>query len=174
MDYFSVSNQQIIFNLRYTYTYSSNGTTFNCHLNSNVSTSWQIYFYQLHLGINHFTIRCLFSELIPTGAVILFNSCILYHIIRTHCYLHRTNRRQIQTASWMNVVLLLHSSLFLTSLLSHIVGHFLVSEAHEAWWVLLAVLINCSLNFYVYCLSGKAFRSEIRRFFHCCCCCHRI
>jgi len=63
----------------------------------------------------------------------------------------------------MNIVLLLHSSLFLASLLSHIVGHFTVTEAHEAWWVLLAVLMNCSLNFYIYCLSGKAFRNEIRR-----------
>jgi hypothetical protein len=64
----------------------------------------------------------------------------------------------------MNIVLLLHSFLFLSSLLSHIVGHFTVTEAHEAWWVLLAVLMNSSLNFYIYCLSGKAFRNEIRRF----------
>lgn len=151
----------------------SNGTLLDCHLNSNVSIRWQLYFNQFHLGANHFTIRCLFSEIIPTGAVILFNIYILYHIVRTHRFLHRTNSRQpncqqIQITSWMNVILLLHSSLFLSSLLCHIIGHFLVVEAHEVWWVLLSVLINCSLNFYIYCLSGKAFRSEIHRFFLCC------
>ena len=140
-------------------------TSLDCHLNSNISIAWQMYFNQFYLGSNHFTVRCLFSEMIPTGAVILFNICIVYHIVRTHRYLHR----QIQTTSWMNVILLLHSSLFLTSLFCHIIGHFLVVEAHEVWWVLLAVLINCSLNFYIYCLSGKAFRNEIRRLFLCCC-----
>jgi hypothetical protein len=38
-------------------------------------------------------------------------------------------------------------------------------EAHETWWVSTAILVNCSLNFYVYCLSGKTFRNEIRRLF---------
>jgi hypothetical protein len=41
-----------------------------------------------------------------------------------------------------------------------------VAEAHEAWWILLAILMNCSINFYIYCLSGKAFRNEIHRFIH--------
>jgi hypothetical protein len=66
----------------------------------------------------------------------------------------------------MNTVLILHSSLFLLSILAHIIGHLTVGEAHETWWVLLAVLINCSINFYVYCLSGKAFRNEIHRLLH--------
>ncbi|CAF1292746.1 unnamed protein product, partial [Adineta steineri] len=47
-----------------------------------------------------------------------------------------------------------------------ILGYFMTIEAHETWWVSLAILINCSLNFYIYCLSGKAFRNEIRRFIH--------
>jgi hypothetical protein len=72
--------------------------------------------------------------------------------------------QQRRTTSWMNIVLLLHSFLFLASLLAHIVGHFTVIEAHETSWVLLAVLINNSLNFYIYCLSGKAFRNEIHQF----------
>ncbi|CAF1433254.1 unnamed protein product [Rotaria sordida] len=104
---------------------------------------------------------------------------IIYHVVRISRRLHQTNARQPRkeqwrTKLWMNIVLVLHSLLFLSSLLAHIVGHFIPIEAHEAWWVLLAILFNCSLNFYVYCLSGKAFRNEIylfiqrfkRRFFH--------
>ena len=141
----------------------------NCGVNSNASLQWQIYFHEVHLGRNHFTVRCLFSELIPTGAILLFNFYIIYYIIRIHRHLRQKNVRkprkeQSRTASWMNIVLILHSLLFLSSLLSHIVGHFFVVEAHETWWVLLTILVNCSLNFYIYCLSGKAFRNEIRRF----------
>jgi len=77
---------------------------------------------------------------------------------------YEARKEQLQTTSWMNIVLILHSSLFLASILLHIVGHFIVVEAHETSWVLLAILINCSINFYIYCLSGKAFRNEIRRF----------
>jgi hypothetical protein len=140
-----------------------------CGVNSNVSAQWQRYFHELHFGRNHFTVQCLFSELLPTGAIILFNCYIIYHVVPTYGDLHQTNnrrlshQRQIQTTSWMNAVLILHSSLFLTSLFSHIIGHFIVIEAHEVWWVSLVVLMNCSLNFYIYCLSGKAFRNEIRR-----------
>jgi len=139
-----------------------------CEVNSNASIKWQRYFHEVHLGMNHFTVRCLSSELIPTGMVILFNSYIIYYIVRTCRCLdtknhHKSRKEQSRTTSWMNIILILHSSLFLTSLLSHIVGHFTVVEAHEAWWVLLSVLINCSLSFYVYCLSGTAFRNEIRR-----------
>jgi hypothetical protein len=143
----------------------------DCKLYSNASVKWEKYFYEFHFGMNHFTVRCLFSELIPTGAIILFNSYIIYHLIRTYHHLHQTNghkprKEQSRTTSWMNIVLILHSLIFLASLCSHIVGHFIVIEAHEAWWVLLSVLMNCSLNFYIYCLSGKAFRNEIRRFIH--------
>jgi hypothetical protein len=108
--------------------------------------------------------------LIPTGAIILFNSYIVYHIDRTYCRLqqtsgrHKLRKEQSEATSWMNIVLILHSLLFLASLFSHIAGHVTGVEAHETWWVLLAILINCSLNFYIYCLSGKAFRNEIRRF----------
>ncbi|UJR32623.1 hypothetical protein I4U23_020083 [Adineta vaga] len=139
-----------------------------CVVNLNASKEWQRYFHQLNLGFNHFTIRCLFSELIPTGVIILFNCIINYQLFQTHHRLskrisHRSYKRQSETRSWMNIVLVLHSLLFLASLFSHIVGHFIAREAHESWWVILSVLINCSLNFYVYCLSGKAFRNEIGR-----------
>jgi hypothetical protein len=137
-----------------------------CELSATASVEWHKYFHELRFGLNHFTIRCLFSELIPTGAVILFNSYIIYHVVRVYRRLDQTNghqprQEQSRTKSSMNIVLILHSLLFLASLFSHIVGHFIVDEAHEAWWVLLAILINCSINFYVYCLSGKAFRNEI-------------
>jgi len=140
-----------------------------CELNAKASGQWQKYFHEIHFGMNHFTIRCLFSELIPTGTIIIFDNYIIYHLVRIYRRLHQTTdhksrKKQSRTTSWMNIVLILHSLLFLASLCSHIVGHFIVIEAHEAWWVLLSVLMNCSLNFYIYCLSGKAFRNEIRRF----------
>ncbi|UJR32389.1 hypothetical protein I4U23_019851 [Adineta vaga] len=140
-----------------------------CGISPNASVRWQNYFEQVGFGQNHYTVRCLFSELIPAGTIILINTYIIYYL-RTYRRFHRTleynSSRNLSrtTTSWMNIVLILHSSLFLSSLLSHIVGHFMNLEAHETWWVSLAVVISCSLNFYLYCLSGKAFRSEIRRF----------
>jgi hypothetical protein len=158
--------------------YSSSNTLINstentirafCGLDPTASIKWQKYFHGIHFGANHHTIRCLISELIPAGAIILFNSFIIYHLAKTARRFSgsNVNKRQNerrQTMSWMNIVLILHSSLFLLSLLSHIAGHFMSIEAHETWWVLLAILGNCSLNFYVYCLSGKTFRQEINRF----------
>ncbi len=140
-----------------------------CGLHPNLSVKWQRYFHDIRFGRNHYTIRCLFSELIPTGAIILFNICILYHLVHAYRLLHRTygfktRNTQSRTKSWMNIVLILHSFLFLSSLFSHIAGHFMTVEAHETWWVSSAILINCSLNFYVYCLSGTPFRNEIHRF----------
>jgi hypothetical protein len=142
-----------------------------CGLNSTASVKWQKYFYDLHFGPNHYTIRCLFSELIPTGAIILCNSYIMSHLVQTSRRFsqtigNKTPKERQRITSWMNIVLILHSSLFLTSLISHMVGHLMAVEAHETWWVLLAVLGNCSLNFYVYCLSGNAFRQKINRCMH--------
>ena len=154
---------------RYTHGNSTiSETVFYCGLNRDASIRWQKYFSDIHFGANHSTLRCLFSEIIPTGAILLFNSYILFHLTRTCRRLERVNgnrsrQRQSQTTSWMNTVLVLHSILFLCSLFSHIFGHGMRVEAHETWWVSTAVLINCSLNFYIYCLSGKAFRREIRR-----------
>ncbi|CAF0968821.1 unnamed protein product [Adineta ricciae] len=150
------------------HTLSSNTTVVVCEVHPNASLRWQRYFQELHLGFNHFTVRCLFSELIPTGVIILFNSIIIHHLLRTNYHLskritHRADIKQFGARSWMNIVLVVHSFLFLFSLLSHIIGHIKASEAHESWWVLLAVLMNCSLNFYVYCLSGRAFRIEVGR-----------
>ncbi|CAF3866166.1 unnamed protein product [Adineta steineri] len=150
---------------------TTNSTKRYCGLHPNASTKWRQFFHEVRFGKNHYTIRCLFSELIPTATIILFNGCIILHLMKTYRRLHRAygckpRQKQSRTTSWMNIVLILHSSLFLSSLFAHILGHFMTIEAHETWWVSLAILINCSLNFYIYCLSGKAFRNEIRRFIH--------
>ena len=139
-----------------------------CTFHGNVSDAWRNYFTNVDFGLNHTTIRCLFSELIPTGGILVFNCYIIYHLLRTHRpFASITSdgfrRKYSRTTSWMTFVLLFHSSLFLSSLCLHIIGHFTTFEAHETWWVSMAVLINCSLNFYIYCLSGKAFRNEIHR-----------
>lgn len=142
---------------------------FYCNIDPNSSEKWKEYFQPVQIGVNHFTIRCLFSELIPTGAILLFNICMISRIIRSCSRLYRNEYRQpyeqqIRTTTWLNMVLIFHSLLFLSSVLAHAFGHFSSKEAHETWWVALALLTNCSLNFYVYCLSGQAFRNEIRRF----------
>ena len=146
-----------------------NQTRIYCGLDPNTSVEWQKYFHDAHFGRNHRTIRCLFSELIPAMTIILCNTYIIRHLIQRHQNLRRTSgaslcRKQARTTSWMNLVLVVHSLLFLSSLFAHIVGHFTSVEGDETWWVSLTVLLNCSLNFYVYCLSGKAFRNEIHLF----------
>jgi hypothetical protein len=93
----------------------------------------------------------------------------MYYLVQTSHHFHQNNdekkfKERQQTTSWMNAVLVLHSSLFLLSILSHIAGHFMAVEAHETWWVLLTILANCSINFYLYCLSGQAFRQQIMFF----------
>ncbi len=70
---------------------------------------------------------------------------ILFHLIGTSRHFNQINddkiyKKRKRTTSWMNIVLILHSSLFLLSLLSHIAGHFMSVEAHETWWVLLSIL----------------------------------
>ncbi|CAF1568814.1 unnamed protein product [Rotaria sp. Silwood1] len=65
--------------------------------------------------------------------------------------------------SWMNIVLILHSLLFfLSSSLTSLV-YFSTSDLILAFWMSVIILANCSLNFYVYCLSGRQFRIELKR-----------
>ena len=136
-----------------------------CEIDRKASDQWQKYFHEIRFGFNHFTIRCVFSELIPTLITILFNIFIIYYLILTNICLYKLNqydstKKQSRTIYWMNIVLTAHSFLFLFSLICHIIGHIIVIESHEAWWVILSILINCSLNFYIYCLSGEAFRNQ--------------
>ena len=65
--------------------------------------------------------------------------------------------------SWMNVILLLHSLLFFLSSSVTSLVYFSTSDIILAHWVSVIILANCSLNFYVYCLSGSQFRREFKR-----------
>lgn len=74
-----------------------------------------------------------------------------------------TNSNAICKMSWMNIVLLLHSLLFFLSSSVASLVYFSTLDSALAHWVSHVILANCSLNFYVYCLSGRQFRQELRR-----------
>ena len=85
----------------------------------------------------------------------------MYNLVRTSYNFQQTNdnkkyKERQRTTSWMNAVLIL------LSIFSHIAGHFMAVEVHETWWVLVAILTNCLVNFYLYCLSGHAFQQQIK------------
>lgn len=63
----------------------------------------------------------------------------------------------------MNIVLLFHSLLFFVSSSITSLVFFSTSDLVLAHWVSVIILANCSLNFYVYCLSGRQFRRELKR-----------
>ena len=161
--------------------------------------------------------RCLFSELIPSLLVAMFNIAIIACILRTtahvrrhqKCHLNkhtsisvpsgsitknppsspmqlydRSQQLQVQTSlrqtsmpsssyssssvplgkmSWMNIVLLLHSLLFFFSSSITSLVFFSTYDLRLAHWVSVIILANCSLNFYIYCLSGRQFRRELKR-----------
>jgi len=68
--------------------------------------------------------------------------------------------------SWMNIVLILHSFLFCFSSLTASIVHWSTSDPLLSYSASVVILANCSLNFYVYCLSGRSFRNEIRKLFY--------
>jgi hypothetical protein len=176
---------------------------------------WRNYFDDLSFGLNYHTIRCLFSELIPSLLVALFNIGIIACILRTTAHVRKRqqynhnnqlsmsigtgsttklpasipiniyDRSQLQRQgslrqsikslpqsssnvpfgkmSWMNIVLLLHSLLFFLSSSITSLVFFSTSDLVLAHWVSVIILANCSLNFYIYCLSGRQFRRELKR-----------
>jgi hypothetical protein len=65
--------------------------------------------------------------------------------------------------SWMNIVLLLHSLLFFLSSSMTSLVYFSTSDLMLSHGVSVILLTNCSLNFYIYCLSGRQFRTELKR-----------
>lgn len=65
--------------------------------------------------------------------------------------------------SWMNIVLILHSILFFLSFTVSSLSHFGMLGQKPVYVISTIILASCSLNFYVYCLSGKQFRTELRR-----------
>ncbi|CAF0766478.1 unnamed protein product [Adineta ricciae] len=189
-------------------------TTIQCTFDvQQISNNWQNYFVELSFGLNYHTIRCLFSELIPSLLVALFNigiiTCILCtsaHVKRRQQYNHPnqlsvtigtastikvagsapvhlydrnpTFHRQCslkgstQTVSanvpfgkmsWMNIVLILHSLLFFLSSSVGSLVFFSTFDIVLSHWISVIILATSSLNFYVYCLSGRQFRRELVR-----------
>ncbi|CAF1651994.1 unnamed protein product, partial [Adineta ricciae] len=68
--------------------------------------------------------------------------------------------------SWMNVVLIIHSFLFCFSSLTATIVHWSTFDYLLSYWTSIVILANCSLNFYVYCLSARSFRKDIRKIFY--------
>ena len=182
-----------------------------------VAKHWQNYFENLSFGWNYHTIRCLFSELIPSLLVAIFNAgiiaCILcrtaqvrrqqeqfhhrnqlsmslgsgsstklpasspihlndrtqaiqrHNSLRASTSTHTTGSNSVPFGkmSWMNIVLLFHSLLFFFSSSITSLVFFSTSDLVLAHCVSVIILANCSLNFYVYCLSGRQFRRELKR-----------
>ena len=65
--------------------------------------------------------------------------------------------------SWMNMILILHSILFFLSFSASSLVHFWTSNKELSYATSIIILASCSLNFYVYCLSGAHFRTELKR-----------
>jgi hypothetical protein len=65
--------------------------------------------------------------------------------------------------SWMNIVLILHSLLFFLSSSMTSLVYFSTSDLMLSHGISVIILANCSLNFYIYCLSGRQFRTELKR-----------
>ncbi|CAF2077611.1 unnamed protein product [Rotaria magnacalcarata] len=160
-----------------------------CTLKESISTSWHSFLNDVQFGLNYTTLRSILSELIPSLFVILFDIGIIIHVvISTSAILTNgpsTNNRSSYRGSfqnkdgvdglivhnrprtsWMNIVLIIHSVLFCFSSLTATIVHWSTSNALLSHWTSVVILTNCSLNFYVYCLSGRSFRNEIRKLFY--------
>ncbi|CAF0720550.1 unnamed protein product [Adineta ricciae] len=178
------------------------------------SIKWKKYFTIDSFGCNYHTIRFLFSEIIPSILVGLFNICIIICILRTTAHVRRRQEfqhNQISMSmvtgttsklspsniydsnqqrhpamrrcsfkgpgatiapmtnapfgkmSWMNMILILHSILFFLSFSASSLVHFWTSNKELSYATSIIILASCSLNFYVYCLSGAHFRTELKR-----------
>lgn len=163
-----------------------------CSLKPLLSPSWYHFLTDVRFGLNYTTLRSIFSEIIPSIFVILFDIGIIVHVIQSASFISTNNhhnpplsarasyRGSFQSkegqdglmvhnrprTSWMNIVLILHSFLFCFSSLTATIVHWSTSDPLLSHWTSVVILINCSLNFYVYCLSGKSFRAEIRKLFY--------
>jgi len=156
-----------------------------------LSESWFHFLTDVRFGLNYTTLRSIFSEIIPSIFVILFDIGIIVHVVQSTSFISTTNppptsarpsyRGSFQSktegqdglmvhnrprTSWMNIVLILHSFLFCFSSLTATIVHWSTSDPLLSHWTSVVILINCSLNFYVYCLSGKSFRNEIQKLFY--------
>lgn len=152
-----------------------------CSLKSSTTSFWRAFLEDVRFGLNYTTLRSVFSEIIPSLLVFLFNSGIIYRVVRSSISLRTrpvcrsicAKTSQIDEfmvhnrprTSWMNLVLVLHSCLFFFSSLTATLVHWSTKNVLLSHWTSVVILANCSLNFYVYCLSGKSFRREIRLLF---------
>ncbi|CAF1920370.1 unnamed protein product [Rotaria magnacalcarata] len=157
-----------------------------CDLKSSIDPSWRSFLLDIHFGLNYTTFRSIFSEIIPSLLVIFFNIGIIICVIKATLSFSKTNTsitmRQIPNSSfqikedvdglivhnrprtsWMNIVLIIHSCLFCFSSLTATIVYWSTLNILLSHWTSFIILANCSLNFYVYCLSGKSFRHEIRK-----------
>jgi hypothetical protein len=155
-----------------------------CGLKKSISLPWRSFLIDVRFGLNYTTFRSIFSEIIPSLLVSFFNIGIILRVIQSKFLLNSssTNIRQSQhgsfqskegvdglivhnrpRTSWMNIVLIIHSCLFFFSSLTATIVHWSTSDALLSYWISVVILANCSLNFYVYCASGKSFRNEIRK-----------
>jgi len=167
-----------------------------CGLQKSISSLWLKFLNDVRFNLNYTTLRSIFSEIIPSLLVILFDIGIIVHVIKSASYISsngptlsaRASAFSARTSdhgsfqckesadglvahnrprtSWMNIVLIIHSFLFCFSSLTATIVHWSTSDALLSYWTSVVILANCSLNFYVYCLSGKSFRNEIRKLFY--------
>ncbi|UJR24730.1 hypothetical protein I4U23_006104 [Adineta vaga] len=160
-----------------------------CGLKESITKFWRDFLLEVSFGFNYTTFRSIFSEIIPSILVIFFNIGIIIRVVQSTLSFsttgsstsirHNSNTsfRGKETAdglivhnrprtSWMNIVLIIHSCLFFFSSLTATFVHWSTSNALLSYWVSVVILANCSLNFYVYCLSGRSFRNEIRKLFY--------
>jgi hypothetical protein len=160
-----------------------------CAFKRSISPFWVGFLNDVRFGFNYTTFRSIFSEIIPSLLVIYFNIGIIIRVIQSSISfskngsttnVRQSNNNSIQTreggdglivhnrprTSWMNIVLIIHSCLFFFSSLTATIVHWSTSDVLLSHWISVVILANCSLNFYVYCLSGKSFRNEIRKLFY--------
>jgi hypothetical protein len=161
-----------------------------CGLKDSISSSWRSFLLDVRFGLNYTTFRSIFSEIIPSVLVIFFNIGIIIRVIQSTLSFSTnnssTNIRHSHNGSfhskegvadglivhnrprtsWMNIVLITHSCLFFFSSLTATIVHWSTSDVLLSYWISVVILANCSLNFYVYCLSGKSFRNEIKKLFY--------
>jgi hypothetical protein len=169
---------------------SNNSYQMICGLKQSISLSWRSFLLDVRFGLNYTTFRSIFSEIIPSILVIYFNIGIIIRVIQATLSFSSNsstpNLRQTPHSnsfqnkegvdglivhnrprtSWMNIVLIIHSCLFFFSSLTATIVHWSTSDALLSHGISVVILANCSLNFYVYCLSGRSFRNEIKKLFY--------
>ena len=167
-----------------------------CGLKDSVSLSWQSFLIDVRFGLNYTTLRSIFSEIIPSMLVLLFDIGIILHVIQSDWQMsfHSPStssrpsfRNSFQSkdfssstltmngglivhnrprTSWMNIGLIIHSSIFCFSSLTSTIIHWTTSNVLLSYWSSVLILGNSSFYFYIYCLTGKSFRNEIQKIFY--------